>query len=84
MSTTLADTPATNSQNPVAGQPAGHLPQPAPAPAAGPAPVDRQDAPPALPRRIPDARNAARPGRKAQPPAGPETLRRVLDGLNRL
>jgi hypothetical protein len=45
--------------------------------AAGPAPM-------ALPRRIHGVPRWGRPGRTVQPPVGPETLQRVLDGLNRL
>jgi len=84
MSTALADTPAANSRHAATGQPppAGHMPRADPA--TSPAPAAAGHATPALPRRIRDARNAARPGRKAPLPAGPETLRRVLDGLNRL
>jgi hypothetical protein len=39
---------------------------------------------PALPRRIRGALPAAGPGGNVQPAAGPDVLRRVLDGLNRL
>jgi hypothetical protein len=38
----------------------------------------------ALPGRIRGVLLAVRPGRQAQPPADPEILRRILDGLNRL
>jgi hypothetical protein len=39
---------------------------------------------PVLPRRNPSATLAAAPGRQVRPRPGPELLRRVLDGLNRL
>ena len=38
----------------------------------------------ALPRRIRDVLPAAGPGSNVQPAAGPDMLRRVLDGLNRM
>ncbi len=39
---------------------------------------------PALPRRARDTLPPAGPGSNVQPAAGPDVLRRVLDGLNRL
>ena len=54
-------------------------------PATSPAPPSAAvPATPALPRRARDALPAAGPGRTVQPAAGPDVLRRVLDGLNRL
>ena len=54
-------------------------------PATSPAPPGAAvPATPALPRRISDALPAAGPGSNVQPAAGPDMLRRVLDGLNRL
>ena len=85
MSTTLADTPAATSRNAATGEqaPTGH-PQRA-TPATSPAPPGAAvPATPALPRRISDTLPAAGPGSNVQPAAGPDMLRRVLDGLNRL
>ena len=54
-------------------------------PATSPAPAGvAVPATPALPRRARDLLPAAGPGSNVQPAAGPDTLRRVLDGLNRL
>jgi hypothetical protein len=39
---------------------------------------------PALPRRVRGVPLAIRLSRRVRPPAGPEVLRRVIDGLNRL
>jgi hypothetical protein len=85
ISTTLADTPAATSRNAATGEPApagralGATPAISPAPAGAAVP-----AAPALPRRIRDVVSAAGPGGNLQPAAGPDMLRRVLDGLNRL
>jgi len=85
MSTTLADTPSATSRNAATGEPppTGHArgatPATSPAPAGAAA-----AATPALPRRIRDVRPAGRPGSNVQSPAGPDMLRRVLDGLKRL
>jgi hypothetical protein len=84
MSTTLADTPAATSRNAATGEPAptgralGATPT-GPAPGGAAVPTT-----PALPRRISDVVPAAGPGGNVQPAAGPDVLRRVLDGLNRL
>ncbi len=53
--------------------------------ATGPAPAGvAVPATPALPRRLRDVLPAAGPGSNRQPAAGPDMLRRVLDGLKRL
>jgi hypothetical protein len=82
MSTTLAGTPAATSRNAATSEPgtAGRAPGASPT---NPAPAGAVPAAPALPRRIRDALPAAGPGSTVQP-AGPDMLRRVLDGLNRL
>lgn len=85
MSTTLAGTPAATSRDAATDEPApagralGATPATSPAPAGAAVPAR-----PALPRRIRDARPATGPGSNVQPAAGPDVLRRVLDGLNRL
>lgn len=84
MSTTLG-TPTATSRDAAIGEPApagralGATPATSPGPPGAAAP-----AAPALPRRIRGALPAAGPGRTVQPAAGPDLLRRVLDGLNRL
>jgi hypothetical protein len=85
MSTTFADTPTATSRNAATGEPAptGHILRAAPA--TSPAPAGAAvPATPALPRRIRGAPPAAGPGSNVQPVAGPDMLRRVLDGLNQL
>jgi hypothetical protein len=84
MSTTHADTPTPTSRNAATGEPPLTGDALRTAAATSPAPAGAAELATSLPRRIRDDPPAARPGRKAQPPAGPETLRRVLDGLNRL
>jgi hypothetical protein len=80
MSTTLAGTSAATSRNAATEEPA-----PAGRALGGsPVPAGAVPATPALPRRIRDVLPAAGPGGNVQPAAGPDVLRRVLDGLNRL
>ena len=85
MSTTLANTLAATSRNAATGEqaPAGHGPRATPATSPAP-PSAAVPATPALPRRIREVLPAAGPGSNVQPAAGPDMLRRVLDGLNRL
>lgn len=84
MSTTLADTPAATSRNAATGEPAPTGCALGATPATSPAPAGAVPAARALPRRIRGALRAAGPGSNVQPAAGPDMLRRVLDGLHRL
>jgi hypothetical protein len=84
MSTMIADTPAATSRNTATGEPAPAGRALGASPATSPAPAGAVPAAPALPRRIRDALPAAGPGSTVQPAAGPDMLRRVLDGLHRL
>jgi hypothetical protein len=85
ISTTLADTPAATSRNTATGEPAPTGRALGATLAANPAPAGAAvPAAPALPRRIRDVVPAAGPGINVQPAAGPDMLRRVLDGLHRL
>jgi hypothetical protein len=84
MSTTLAGTPAATSRNAATSEPAPTGGALGATPATSPAPAGAVPAAPALPRRIRDALPAAGPGGNVQPAAGPDMLRRVLDGLHRL
>jgi hypothetical protein len=83
MSTTLAGTPAATSRDAATGEPGTAGRALGASPATSPAPAGAVPAAPALPRRIRDVLPAAGPGGNVQP-AGPDMLRRVLDGLNRL
>lgn len=59
--------------------------KPPPQPTSAVLPAASEPSAPAMPRRL--ARSSPlpeTPGRPAQPPVGPEILRRVLDGLRRL
>jgi hypothetical protein len=84
MSTTLAGTPAATSRDAATGEPTPVGRALGATPATSPAPAGAVPAARALPRRICDALPAAGLGRTVQPAAGPDVLRRVLDGLNRL
>jgi hypothetical protein len=77
--------PDTPGSSPVCSSDEKKEPPPRVTAATSPAPAGvAVPATPALPRRARDALSAAGPGSSVQPAAGPDMLRRVLDGLHRL